>query len=196
MVSVFYFTPLPGFFSPFPLGTCSLSVTREYLALRNGLRSFRQDSTCPALLRILQEPSVFRLQDFHPLRFNFPVNSTILMVSYSYIEVLQPQIRRFGLGSSPFARHYLGNRFFFLFLRLLRCFSSPGCSLYSYVFTIGWQSVTTAGFPHSEISGSKRTYCSPKHIVVRHVLLQLLVPRHPPCALTNLTTLFLDISIS
>ena len=130
MVSVFYFTPLPGFFSPFPLGTCSLSVTREYLALRNGLRSFRQDSTCPALLRILQEPSVFRLQDFHPLRFNFPVNSTILMVSYSYIEVLQPQIRRFGLGSSPFARHYLGNRFFFLFLRLLRCFSSPGCSLY------------------------------------------------------------------
>ena len=30
-----------------------------------------------------------------------------------------------GLGSSPFARRYLGNRFFFLFLRLLRCFSSP-----------------------------------------------------------------------
>ena len=43
-------------------------------------------------------------------------------------------------------------------------------------------------FPHSEISGSKRTYSSPKHIVVCHVLLQLLVPRHPPCALTNLTT--------
>ena len=54
MVSVFYFTPLPGFFSPFPLGTCSLSVTREYLALRNGLRRFRQGYTCPALLRILQ----------------------------------------------------------------------------------------------------------------------------------------------
>ena len=32
------------------------------------------------------------------------------------------------------------------------------------------------------------TYSSPKRIVVRHVLLQLLVPRHPPCALTNLTT--------
>src|SRR5690606_20524532 len=26
------------------------------------------------------------------------------------------------------------------------------------------------------------------HIVVRHVLLRLLVPRHPPCALYNLTT--------
>ena len=31
-----------------------------------------------------------------------------------------------GLGYSRFARRYSGNRFFFLFLRLLRCFSSPG----------------------------------------------------------------------
>ena len=31
-----------------------------------------------------------------------------------------------GLGSSAFARRYLRNRCFFLFLRLLRCFSSPG----------------------------------------------------------------------
>ena len=53
MVSEFYFTPLPGFFSPFPHGTCSLSVTREYLALRDGPRGFRQGFTCPALLRIL-----------------------------------------------------------------------------------------------------------------------------------------------
>ena len=52
MVSVFYFTPLPGFFSPFPHGTCSLSVTREYLALRDGPRRFRQDFSCPAVLRI------------------------------------------------------------------------------------------------------------------------------------------------
>ena len=31
-----------------------------------------------------------------------------------------------GLASFPFARRYLGNRCFFLFLRLLRCFSSAG----------------------------------------------------------------------
>ncbi len=30
-----------------------------------------------------------------------------------------------GLGCSPFARHYWGNHFCFLFLRVLRCFSSP-----------------------------------------------------------------------
>ena len=40
-------------FSPFPHGTGSLSVSREYLALRDGPRGFRQDFSCPALLRIL-----------------------------------------------------------------------------------------------------------------------------------------------
>ena len=39
--------------------------------------------------------------------------------------------RLLGLGSSPFARHYLGNHFvYFLFLRLLRCFSSAGWLLF------------------------------------------------------------------
>ena len=50
-----YFTPLPGFFSPFPHGTCSLSVIREYLALWDGPHRFSQDFTCPDLLRIHHE---------------------------------------------------------------------------------------------------------------------------------------------
>ena len=49
---MFYFTPLRGFFSPFPRGTISLSVTQEYLALRGGPRRFTRDSTCPMLLGI------------------------------------------------------------------------------------------------------------------------------------------------
>ena len=44
------------------------------------------------------------------------------------------------------------------------------------------------GFPHSDISGSQLTYSSPKHFVVCHVLHRLLVPRHPPYALFNLTS--------
>ena len=43
--------PSQGFFSPFPHGTGSLSVTREYLALGDGPPSFRRDFTCPAVLR-------------------------------------------------------------------------------------------------------------------------------------------------
>ena len=37
-----------------------------------------------------------------------------------------PRCLHLGLGSFPFARRYLGNRCFFLLLRVLRCFSSPG----------------------------------------------------------------------
>jgi hypothetical protein len=47
---MFYFTPLQGFFSPFPHGTRSLSVNTEYLALEDGPPDFRQGFSCPALL--------------------------------------------------------------------------------------------------------------------------------------------------
>jgi hypothetical protein len=42
--------PLSGCFSPFPHGTCSLSVMHEYLGLEGGPPNFRQGFTCPALL--------------------------------------------------------------------------------------------------------------------------------------------------
>src|SRR5687768_7313379 len=49
------------------------------------------------------------------------------------VAVLQPHSGRnhYGLGSSAFARHYLRNHYYFLFLRVLRCFSSPGLLTYS-----------------------------------------------------------------
>ena len=48
------------FFSPFPHGTGSLSVSRSYLALRDGPRGFGQDFSCPGLLRCrLCHTSVF-----------------------------------------------------------------------------------------------------------------------------------------
>ena len=71
-----YFTPLPGFFSPFPHGTGSLSVDYEYLALEDGPPMFRQDFTCPALLvATLVPPSVFRIRGYHPLWPDFPDRS-------------------------------------------------------------------------------------------------------------------------
>jgi hypothetical protein len=42
--------PLSGCFSPFPHGTGSLSVSKEYLAFEGGPPIFGQDFTCPALL--------------------------------------------------------------------------------------------------------------------------------------------------
>jgi hypothetical protein len=46
------------------------------------------------------------------------------------------------------------------------------------------------GFPHSEIPGSKPACGSPRLIAACHVLLRHLPPRHPPCALSSLTTKF------
>ena len=49
--------------------------------------------------------------------------------------------------------------------------------------------VFSAGFPHSDISGSMDICSSPKLFAAYHVFHRLLVPRHPPCALSRLTIL-------
>ena len=48
--------------------------------------------------------------------------------------------------------------------------------------------VLPAGFPHSDICGSKIICISPQLFAAYHVFLRLLVPRHPPCALFCLIT--------
>ena len=49
--------------------------------------------------------------------------------------------------------------------------------------------VSSAGFPHSDICGSRDICSSPQLFAAYHVFLRLLVPRHPPCALISLTFL-------
>ncbi len=83
-----------------------------------------------------------------------------------------------GLGSSPFARRYLGNRCYFLFLQVLRCFSSLRSPPLSA--DVG---IAPHGLPHSDICGSMRICRSPQLFAACHVLHRLREPRHPPCAL-------------
>ena len=84
----------------------------------------------------------------------------------------------------------------FLFLRLLRCFSSPGSYLDVSVHQVPlltlWigvriLEVCSSGFPHSDISGSSDICSSPKLFAAYHVFHRLLVPRHPPYALFIMT---------
>ena len=60
-------------------------------------------------------------------------------------------ISTYGLASSAFARHYLRNLVWFLFLALLRCFSSGGSPPTTILFTVGWQTficrVAPFGYP-------------------------------------------------
>ena len=51
---------------------------------------------------------------------------TVPLTSDSFLQSITPACTHAGLGSSAFARRYLRNRCFFLFLWVLRCFSSPG----------------------------------------------------------------------
>jgi hypothetical protein len=128
-VSGSFSLPCSGFFSPFLHSTRSLSVSQEYLALPDGSGRFRQDFTCPALLRILIPNNAFRIQGYHLYRLAFQL---VLLYVASDVSVLQPRSCRnnSGLGYFQFARHYYGNHYCFLFLHLLRCFSSvrsPPC---------------------------------------------------------------------
>ena len=54
---------------------------------------------------------------------------------YNLLQSLTLQCTHRSLGSFPFARRYSGNRCFFLFLRVLRCFSSPG----SLPYVMDWR---------------------------------------------------------
>ena len=48
--------------------------------------------------------------------------------------------------------------------------------------------VCSSRFPHSDIRGSRDICSSPRLFAAYHVFLRLLVPRHPPCALSCLTS--------
>ena len=53
--------------------------------------------------------------------------------------------------------------------------------------------VFSCGFPHSDICGSMDICSSPQLFAAYHVFHRLLVPRHPPCALSCLTFVLLHL---
>ena len=95
---------------------------------RNVSRVLRYSGTPQGLLR-------FRSRVCHPLWIRFPNRLTYRRRSHqgSY----NPGTKGPGLGYSAFARRYLRNHIRFLFLRLLRCFTSPGIA-YPSLFYSGW----------------------------------------------------------
>ena len=168
-------------FSPFPHGTGTLSVSRECLALPDGPGGFRRDYTCPALLRMPRGGQRLRLRGYHPLRRRFPGG----LASPSSRRKRGPTTPgapedgpRFGL--LPFRSPLLGESLdYFLFLRVLRCFSSPRSPPRQKNGDTG----KAGGLSHSETRGSKATCAYPRIIAACHVLHRLREPRHPPCAL-------------
>ena len=138
--------PSQGFFSPFPHGTGSLSVASEYLALPDGPGRFKQGFSCPALLRShSKEDCIFTYaavtlsgRPFQTVRLtlSYPsFHSLSLPFPEGPVDDCGPATPGFpcespGLGYSDFARHYFRNHGCFLFLGVLRWFTSPGLPVY------------------------------------------------------------------
>ena len=135
-----YFTPLPGFFSPFPHGTGSLSVDDEYLALEDGPPMFRQGFSCPALLVCSLVPHVgFRIQGYHLLWPGFPSRfANQRAITARLFQFRSPLLSESRLMSFP---------------RATEMFQFTRFASLTYVFSQRYLSL--GGFPHSDISGSK-----------------------------------------
>ncbi len=134
-----------------------LSLT--VLVLYRSLRSIQpQRMVPPDSHRISRVP---RYSGYSPRKASYVYRTiTVSGLSFQTIplqillitQVLQPHYCRNnnGLGFFPFARHYLGNHFCFLFLRVLRCFSSPGLPpLQDSISSIYW----VAPFRNLRING-------------------------------------------
>ena len=158
--------------------------------MRNGLRRFKQGFTCPALLRYPLR--VWIAFAYAPVTLYGPpfqrIRLTTRLVTL-LLRTLQPPWHRnaTGLGSSDFARHYFRNRGFFLFLQVLRWFTSLGSLDPAYLFSRSFLRFAQEGFPIRRSSDITPVCGSPKLIAACHVLHRLFLPRHPPCALSSLT---------
>ena len=109
--------------------------------------------------------------------------SQTLPLSYeSLITVHNPRTHALWFRLLPFRSPLLWKSSFLSFPRPVQ--AVPDVTLWIHVTTT---EVCSARFPHSDISGSLDMCSSPKLFAAYHVFHRLLVPRHPPCALTTLT---------
>ena len=136
----------------------------------------RYDNGLPfnALCRKKSKTPFFIAQTSYRFRL-FPVRSPLLRESYVYHRYPEP------IGNSV-----IYNFDYFLFLWVLRCFTSPGSLRYAYKFSAG--SPTFDGQRGSPIRTSpdqRLLATSPKLIAGCYVLHRLTVSRHPPCALVH-----------
>ena len=151
----------------------------------SGLPCFPPGFSCPAVLWILLALRQFRLRGSYPLWLDFPVNSTINSECVSQSStpiVLLPSV--WPLSLSLAATQKIS--FDFSSSAYLDV-SVQRVPFHTLCIGVWMTEVFSAGFPHSDISGSMDICSSPKLFAAYHVFHRLLVPRHPPCALISLT---------
>ena len=135
--------------------------------MEGGPPTFRQDFSCPALLKDLEK--TLPVRGYHPLWPAFPDRSGCFLQATGLVRVRSPLLTESRLMSFPPATEM---------------FQFAGFAPQRYVFTLRYR--RSGGLPHSEILGSKLTGSSPRLNAACHVLHRLSMPRHPPNALQTL----------
>ena len=177
----------PGVLFTFPSRYYTLSVTWSYLAFGDGPPFFRQDSSCPDVLRLRLAFVCFRVRDFYPLRSVFPNRSANFRLLFAVPKPLIYFYIKFGLFR--FRSPLLSESLLFSSPPGTEMFQFPGFSSRNLCIQL-WIAThfRMTGFPHSDTPGSLSVYDSPRRFAVFCVLLLLYMPRHPPYALLRLIT--------
>ncbi len=167
MISGSVSLPCSGFFSPFPHGTGPLSVSREYLALRDGPRGFTPDFSCPALLQV--PPRLSAAFAYRPLTSagSIPSASATLACAFDGGSITPARAETPPVwGSARSLATTCAESLLFS--------SPPGTEMFQFPVRLRlammWESLY--GLPHSEIRGSTGI-CLAAAYRSCHVLLRL-----------------------
>ena len=122
-------------------------------------------------------------------------SQAVLLYSADQLCGPNPGVHALRFGLFPFRSPLLWKSLLFSEENTLFVFFSSGyldVSVHRVPFHTLWigvwiHEVFSCGFPHSDICGSWDICSSPQLFAAYHVFHRLLVPRHPPCALSSLT---------
>ena len=131
-------------------------------------------------------PVHFRLHGSHILWPRFPAGSPNVRFGNSTHAVLQPPSVNTWVWAVPISLAATFGISVIYFPPGIEMVHFPGLAHTRLCIQQAVARVHLAGFPHSEILGSKPACGSPRLIAACHVLLRLLAPRHPPYALSSL----------
>ena len=140
------------------------------------------------------------LTGLSPSLAGFP--KTFLLELTNQLRGPNPTVHAPWFGLFPFRSPLLWKSMFLSRKKLFSFFSSGYLDvsvrrvpLHTLWIGVWIHEVFSCGFPHSDICGSMDICSSPQLFAAYHVFLLLLVPRHPPCALSCLTLLGVSYSV-
>ena len=166
--------------------------------MRGGPRGFRPGFPCPAVLRNSSRKAArFRLRDYYPLWSGFPAGSTNTQLCNFPTRRQTDQDEPYNPHATTAAAYHIA-RVWALPLSLATTqgvevsFLSSGyldVSVHRLAVSCPMDSgrdtraLPRVGFPIRKSRDRRLVSTSPGLIAAAHVLLRLLAPRHPPCAL-------------